>query len=364
MQRIAILAIVFLSARINSVLSQENDPRPIDSAVSKPLVEHIFTADPSAHVFENRLYIYPSHDVETDKSKGPADDGAHFDMNDYHVLSMERPGAKTVDHGVALALADIPWASQQLWAPDAAEKDGKYYFYFPAKDHSGVFRIGVAVGDRPEGPFTPQPQPISGSFSIDPAVYQTEDGVSYLYFGGIWGGQLERWTTGSYSEPGVTLADSDVALTPKVVKLSEDMLSFDGEIRDVVLLDSNGDPLLSGDNERRFFEATWLHKYRGTYYLSYSTGDTHKIVYATADTPLGPFTYQGVILEPVLGWTNHHSIAEFQGNWYLFYHDCSISGGKTHLRNVKMTELTHNKDGSIEPINAYTSQRNTKPVEP
>jgi hypothetical protein len=353
MQRFVFFAIICLIVFVHLAPVEGAEPATIQTDVSEPLVQHFYTADPSAHVFDGRLYIYPSHDIDTEKSKGPTDDGAHFDMKDYHVLSMEKPGGETVDHGVALALADIPWAKQQLWAPDAAEKDGKYYLYFPAKDADGIFRIGVAIGDRPEGPFTAQPEPISGSFSIDPAIYQADDGTNYLYFGGIWGGQLERWTTGTYSPAGVTLADTDVALTPKVVKLSEDMVAFDGAVQDVVLLDPQGNPLLNGDNDRRFFEAAWVHKYQDTYYLSYSTGDTHKIVYATAKNLLGPFTYQGVVLEPVLGWTNHHSIAEFQGKWYLFFHDCSLSGGQTHLRNVKMTELIHNEDGSITPINAY-----------
>src|SRR5690606_37543511 len=128
-------------------------------------------------------------------------------------------------------------------------------------------------------------------------------------------------------------------------------LSFDEDLKDVQILDENGDPLTVGDNERRFFEAAWVHQYNDKYYLSYSTGDTHYISYATGDSPYGPFTYQGVILNPVIGWTNHHSIVEFEGKWYLFYHDTELSGGQTHLRNIKVTELTHNPDGSIETIN-------------
>ena len=93
-----------------------------------------------------------------------------------------------------------------------------------------------------------------------------------------------------------------------------------------------------------------MHKHEGTYYLSYSTGDTHLIVYATGDNPYGPFTYLGVVLTPVLGWTTHHSIVEFKGKWYLFYHDSSLSGGKTHLRSIKVAELRYREDGSIVPV--------------
>jgi hypothetical protein len=131
------------------------------------------------------------------------------------------------------------------------------------------------------------------------------------------------------------------------------MLSFAEPPKDVVIQDEKGQPLLSGDHARRFFEAPWMHKVGDTYYLSYSTGDTHFIVYATGKSPYGPFTYRGKVLEPVLGWTNHHSILPFKGKWYLFYHDSQLSGGKTHLRNVKVTELKYAPDGSIVTIDAY-----------
>ena len=90
-----------------------------------------------------------------------------------------------------------------------------------------------------------------------------------------------------------------------------------------------------------------MHKYNGKYYLSYSTGDTHLLVYATGDSPKGPFTYRGVILTPVVGWTTHHSIVEFDGKWILFYHDAKLSGGVSHKRTVKFQELEYNEDGSI-----------------
>jgi beta-xylosidase len=110
-------------------------------------------------------------------------------MADYHVFSTSSldPLDPVIDHGVVLRTEDIPWVSKQLWAPDAAFKNGKYYLYFPARDKQGIFRIGVAVGDRPEGPFTPDPEPIAGSYSIDPACFVDDDGEAYLYFGGLWG---------------------------------------------------------------------------------------------------------------------------------------------------------------------------------
>jgi hypothetical protein len=166
-------------------------------AISQPLVEHIYTADPSAHVFDGKIYIYPSHDIDAGI---PFDDeGSHFAMEDYHVISMDTPESAAVDNGVALHIRDVPWAERQMWAPDAARKLGKYYFYFPARARGGLFRIGVAIGDSPVGPFVAEPEPIRGSYSIDPAVFEDSDGKFFMYFGGIWGGQLQKYRDNIYS---------------------------------------------------------------------------------------------------------------------------------------------------------------------
>jgi hypothetical protein len=334
-------------------------------AISPPLVKHIYTADPSAHVFNGKIYIYPSHDIENDI---PFDDlGSQFAMEDYHVMSMDYPGGKVTDHGVALHVKDVHWAEKQMWAPDAAEKNNTYYLFFPAKDRNGIFRIGVATSSSPTGPFKAEPEAIKKSFSIDPAVFKDDDKNYYMYFGGIWGGQLQRWRTGTFKAedegPFAHLPkDHEPALCAKVARLTDDLKEFAEDPKDVIILDEKGNPLLQGDNERRFFEASWMHKYKDSYYFSYSTGDTHFICYAIGDNPYGPFTYKGVVLNPVVGWTNHHSIVEFNarpdgpgggGKWYLFYHDSSLSKGVTHLRSVKMTELKYNNDGSIQTINPY-----------
>lgn len=317
--------------------------------IIQPLVSHLYFGDPRAHVFDDKLYVYPSHDIETGIPQN--DEGDHFDMQDYHVLSMDRVGGDVTDHGVALHLDDVPWASRQLWSNDAAFKAGTYYLYFPAKDQNGIFRIGVATSSTPTGPFTAEPEPIEGSFSIDPCAFQDDDGRFYLYFGGLWGGQLQRWQSGRYDPGAAPEPDNDQpAIGPRVVRMRDDLLGFDESVRGVQILDEHGRPILATDHARRFFEAVWMHKYEGRYYLSYSTGDTHLLVYAIGDNPYGPFTYQGVVLTPVVGWTTHHSIVKFQGKWYLFYHDASLSGGKTHLRSPKVTELSYRPDGSIVTI--------------
>ncbi|MFT4092465.1 MAG: glycoside hydrolase family 43 protein [Niabella sp.] len=326
-------------------------------AISQPLVSHIYTADPSAHVFNGKIYIYPSHDIDA----GDAFDdlGSHFAMEDYHIISMDSPDSEACDNGRALHVNDVPWAEKQMWAPDANEKDGKYYLFFPAKGYDGVFKIGVAISDSPTGPFMPQPEPIKESFSIDPAVFKDGDGSYYMYFGGIWGGQLQRWRSGRFNgaQPESPLAhlpkEDEPALCAKIARLTGDLLEFAETPKDVVILDENGRPLLQGDKERRFFEASWMHRYNNKYYFSYSTGDTHFICYAIGDNPYGPFTYTGRILDPVVGWTSHHSITEYNGEWYLFYHDSSLSKGVTHLRSVKVAKLEHDENGNIKTIDPY-----------
>lgn len=320
-------------------------------AISQPLVNHMYTADPSAHVFDGKIYIYPSHDIDAGIPFN--DNGDHFGMEDYHVISMDSIDSEAKDNGVALHINDVPWAERQMWAPDAAHKEGKYYLYFPAKAHDGIFRLGVAISDSPIGPFIPEPEAIENSYSIDPAIFEDEDGKYYIYFGGIWGGQLQKYRNNIYAEANEEPLAHDAALGPIVAQLSEDMKQFAEEPKEILILDENGKPLLAGDNDRRFFEASWVHKYNNTYYFSYSTGDTHFICYAIGDNPYGPFTYKGRILNPVIGWTTHHSICEYKGKSYLFYHDSSLSEGVTHLRSIKVTEIIYEEDGTIVTVNPY-----------
>jgi beta-xylosidase len=328
--------------------------KKVDSvAQNETLIPHMYTADPSAHVFNGRLYIYPSHDLGNEK----VDDGSgdHFWMEDYHVFSMDSPEGPIYDHGQALHIKDVPWASEQMWAPDAATKNGKYYLYFPAKDKEGIFRIGAAVSDNPEGPFTAEPNYIEGSFSIDPAVFVDDDGRAYMYVGGLWGGQLEKWQTGEFvpGNPEHTQGqdgpkDDEPGLTGWVAELNDDMVSLKTKPKYFQVLDENGEPIKAGDKDRYYFEAPWVHKVGGKYFLTYSTGPTHHLCYAEADNPFGPFTYRGRVMEPPLsGWTTHQSVVNWDGKWYLFYHDSEPSGGTTQLRGMKFTELDVAPDGTI-----------------
>lgn len=342
-----------------------SQPRNPDGKLyrNQPLVTSIFTADPSAHWFDGRIYVYCSHDI----SEGPSledvepftgSQGNGYKMRDYVILSMDKPGGEVTIHPNVLDIKDVPWAARQMWAPDCAYKNGTYYLYFPAKDRAGAFRIGVATAKNPIGPFIAQPEPIKGSFSIDPAVFTDDDGKSYLYFGGLSGGQLQKSINGIYnrnaSEHDDTAKDQP-ALTPKVAMLRDDMLEFAEPLRDVTIVDKEGKPLLAGDGARRFFEASWMHKHNGKYYFSYSTGGSHLLTYGISDSPYGPFVHQGNILLPVQGWTTHHSIIQIDGRWWLFYADSQISS-KNHLRNVKVTELFYNPDGTIQTIDPFVKE--------
>ena len=315
---------------------------------AKYLIKDLYMADPSAHVFNGKLFIYPSHDYESGIPEN--DNGDHFNMRDYHVYSLDEIDGAIVDHGVVLDVEAIPWSGRQLWDNDVAFCGGKYYLYFSLKDKNDVFRLGVAISDRPEGPFVAEEHPIDGSYSIDPCAFKDLDGQHYLYFGGLWGGQLQRYRNNKAIECGAEPADEEPALCAKVVKLSSDMLSFAEAPRDLQILDEKGNLLLAGDHDRRFFEASWMHYYKGKYYFSYSTGNTHLLCYAVGDNPYGPFVYQGVILTPMVGWTTHHSICEFKGKWYLFHHDSVPSGGKTWLRSMKVIALEYDENGKIKTI--------------
>jgi len=287
-----------------------------------PFITHMYTADPSARVFNDTLYVYPSHDK---------DDAVKFTMEDWHVFSTTDMVTWT-DHGKAFSVDNLNWASSQAWAPDCINRNGKYYFYYPV-EHS---KIGVAVGNSPTGPFVdPLSKPLIHTNTegvvcnrdfIDPAVFIDDDGQAYLYMG---------------------------QLVVNAVKLNEDMISYDGEVH-----------LLEGTDD--FFEAIWMHKYKGKYYLSY-VGESGEIKYGMSDNPLGPFDYKGVILPKMNSGTNHHSIVEYKGTWYMFYHNSDLyyknnpdierkfgwghkKSPHPYRRSICFDKLFYNEDGTIQPV--------------
>ncbi len=287
-----------------------------------PFITHMYTADPSARVFQDTLYVYPSHDEDT---------ATWFSMKDWHVFSTTDM-RHWKDHGVIFSLKDTRWAQKMAWAPDCIERNGKYYFYYPT-DKS---KIGVAVSDKPYGHFKdPLGSPLIHIHSkgvvcnrdfIDPAVFIDDDGQAYLYMG---------------------------QLVVNAIKLNEDMISYDGNVH-----------LLKGTDD--FFEAIWMHKYKGKYYLSYAA-NSGEIKYCMSDNPLGPFTYKGVILPRMNSGTNHHSIVEYKGQWYMFYHNSDLyfknnagaekkfgwgHAGSPHpfRRSICFDKLYYNEDGTIQQV--------------
>ncbi len=284
-------------------------------SAQNPIIHDQFTADPTARVFHGKMYLYPSHDIVS-----PVDELKEwFCMADYHVFSSDNLVDWT-DHGVILTQNNIPWVkpnSYAMWAPDCVEKDGRYYFYFPAspKDLERGFGIGVAIANSPEGPFMPMPHPIKGVMGIDPCVLIDDDGKSYIYWSGM----------------GLSVAP-----------LKDNMMELDGEPQKIQGLPEG------------FKEGPFAFKRDGIYYLTFPwvRDVTETLAYAVADNPYGPFEFKGIIMEesPTGCWTNHHSIVEKDGEWYLFYHHNDYSPDMDKRRSARIDKLTFNPDGSINKV--------------
>lgn len=293
-----------------------------------PIITDQYSADPSARVFGDALYVYPSHDK---------DDALTFSMEDYHAFRTTDM-VNYEDCGVIFnPLKQTSWAKSAAWAPDCIERNGKYYLYYPTdKRH-----IGVAVSDSPTGPFVDPigkplisidtPGVVCDRDFIDPCVFIDDDGQAYLFMG---------------------------QNTVCCVKLNDDMVSYSRKGGAKVNGKSTGVYIIKG--VKGFFEAVWVHKRGRKYYISYSTsplqGDKPRIDYAVADKPLGPYKYAGTILDPVNSGTNHHSITQYKGNWYLFYHTADLSRYNSpgeHCgvrRSVCCDPLYYNSDGSIRKV--------------
>ena len=284
-----------------------------------PIVRTQFSADPSARVFGDKVYVFPSHDIPVVKGQRER----WFCMEDYHAFSSSNLTDWT-DHGVIITQNKVPWVkpnSYSMWAPDCIERNGKYYFYFPtaAKDtttYGRGFTIGVAVADRPEGPYTPEATPIIGVHGIDPNVFIDKDGQAYLY-----------WSAGNIYG----------------AKLKANMLELDSKVDTLGALPTKG-----------LKEGPYLFERNGIYYLTYPhvENKTERLEYAIGDNPLGPFKFAGVIMDESASgcWTNHHSFINFKNQWYLFYHDKDYSPGFDKLRSIRADSLFFNADGTIKKV--------------
>jgi hypothetical protein len=278
-----------------------------------PFVRHIFTADPSARVWaDGRLYVYPSHDVSPPQ-------GCDL-MDKYHVFSTDDM-VHWVDHGEILNASEVSWGRPEggfMWAPDCAYKNGIYYLYFPHPSGSGdtwnsTWKIGVATSTKPASDFTVQGYIPGLESLIDPCVFIDDDGQAYLYYGG-----------GGVCKGG---------------KLKDNMMEIDGTMQTMTTLAG-------------FHEATWVHKYNGVYYLSFSDNNGqggNMMRYATSNNPLGPWVTRGIYINSTGCDTDHGSIVEYKGQWYAFYHNMELSGNGC-LRSICVDSLFYYPNGNIKTV--------------
>jgi len=277
-----------------------------------PIIRDQFSADPTARVFNGKMYLFPSHDIPT-----PADQKQlrknWFCMEDYHLFSSENL-TDWKDHGVIVTQTKVPWLTHinyDMWAPDCVTKNGKYYFYFPVGG-----KIGVATADKPEGPYTVLNQPVTGIEGIDPCVLIDKDGQAYIFT-----------ARGRIS----------------VAKLKDNMTEVDGEVQIIANLPTKG-----------LIEGPFAMELNGKYYLTYPHVENkiERLEYAMSDSPMGPYKPVGVIMDESASgcWTNHQSIVKYKGQWYLFYHDRDYSPKFDKNRSVRVDSLFFNTDGTIRKV--------------
>ena len=276
-----------------------------------PIIRDQFTADPTARVFNGRVYLYPSHDIVAPKDKNLRKDW--FCMEDYHVFSSENLTDWT-DHGVIVTQTKVPWLTKinyDMWAPDCVFKNGKYYFYFPVGG-----KIGVATAEKPEGPYNVLDKPVTGVGGIDPVILQDKDGSAYIITAG-----------GRF----------------RMAKLKDNMIEADGEVQTIANLPTKG-----------LIEGPFAFEHNGKYYLTYPhvENQIERLEYAMSDSPMGPYKQVGVILDESKSgcWTVHQSIVQYKGQWYLFYHDRDYSPKFDKNRSVRVDSMFFNTDGTIRKV--------------
>jgi hypothetical protein len=292
-----------------------------NSRAQNPVITGQFSADPTARVFGDSVYLFPSHDIVAREGHGRI---GWFCMEDYHVFSSPDL-AKWKDGGIIVSQNRVKWVDStaySMWAPDCIFRKGKYYFYFPSisnyPDSSGKkrFAIGVAMADKPQGPYTPQADPIKGISGIDPNVFIDKDGQAYLY-----------WAMGRIFA---------ARLTDNMLELATDPV----EVKDLPV--------------KGLIEGPWMFERNGIYYMTYPhvQNNIERLEYATGDNPLGPFKFAGVIMDesPMNCWTNHQSFLEYKGQWYLFYHQNAFSPRFDKNRSVCIDSLFFNEDGSMRKV--------------
>lgn len=308
-------------------------------SAQNPIVQTYFTADPAPMVYDGTVYLYTSHDEDSTVNN-------FFTMYDWRCYS-SKDMVNWTDHGAVASLKNFSWCTKTngAWAPQCIERNGKFYLYVPIHGEG----ISVLVSDSPTGPFT---DPVGKRLvesdhiwqDIDPTVFVDDDGQAYLYWGNpsLW-----------------------------YVKLNKDMISYDTTIgkNGVVSVEMTAEAFGSkagrdGKPGTTYTEGPWFYKRNNLYYMIYAAeGIPEYISYSTSNSPVGPWTYKGHIMNRAdhLAFTNHAGIIDFKGNSYVFYHDQDLSKGQGFKRSVSLEQFSYNADGTI-PLITPTKQGITKSI--
>lgn len=296
------------------------------ASAANPIITSVYTADPAPLVVGNTMYVYAGRDEAASGQQ-------NFLMREWRVLS-STDAATWTDHGAKANIGTFRWAGADAWASEVEPRNGKYYWYTSVNGNgAGWMDIGVAVGDSPLGPFTDakggplisDSTPNSSGLNIDPTVFTDDDGQAYLYWGSYWGA--------------------------RAVKLKPTMIELDG-------------PVVTPQGLQDFWEAPFMFKRNGLYYMIYAANDTNGCVtsssyacqrYATATNPMGPWTHRGVVLGQVSSTTNHAGVAQFNGQWYMVYHNANTPGGGNFRRSVAVDLLHFNADGTMQRVTQTTT---------
>ena len=291
---------------------------------TNPIITSIYTADPAPMGFGDTLYLYTTHDEDELIND-------FYTMFDWRCFST-KDMVNWTDHGVIFSLDDIEWADDRAWAPQAIERNGKFYLYCPVHKKDGGMAIAVGVSDSPTGPFKDIGEPLvdEGDWNdIDPTVFIDDDGQAYLYFG----------------NPEL-----------RYVLLNEDMVSYDKKVG-VVKIPMTVESFAKGSHMTgtTYGEGPWFYKRNNIYYMVYAAFGEGKqsehLAYSTSTSPTGPWVYGGVLMTEEGGvFTNHPGIADFKGHSYLFYHTGELPGGSLFHRSVCVAEFHYNPDGSIDTV--------------
>ena len=291
--------------------------------LTNPIIKTIYTADPAPMVLGDTLYLYTTHDEDNLVND-------FYTMYDWRCFST-KDMINWTDHGRVFSLDDISWADDRAWAPQAVERNGKFYLYCPVHKKDGGMAIAVGISDSPTGPFVDLGHPLvdEGDWNdIDPTVF-IDDGQAYLYFG----------------NPEL-----------RYVLLNEDMVSYD-KSTGVVKIPMTEESFAKGshDTGTSYAEGPWFYKRNNLYYMVYAAFGVDKkdehLAYSTSTSPAGPWKYGGVLMTEEGGvFTNHPGIADFKGHSYLFYHTGDLPGGHLFHRSVCVTEFQYNEDGTINTV--------------